>query len=69
MNEKIKDGDLVPVIKCKNVQCGHVTRVKAVPADDEGQPYAQFRHVCPKCGEDQTVQLSEVQIAKAHRKQ
>lgn len=69
MSDNIQSGDQVPVIQCKNPECRHIARLLALPADDEGLPYAQFQHRCPKCGEDQAVLLSEVKSAKAHRKQ
>jgi hypothetical protein len=67
MADDIKTGDQVPVIRCE--ARGHVVRLVALPADDQGQAYQQFRHKCPKCGAVQDVQLSDIRVGTAHRKQ
>ncbi len=64
---EIQSGDAVPVIICRH--CEHTVQLLAVPSDDQGQPYQSFHHECPKCKKGDQYQLSEIQIAKAHRKQ
>lgn len=59
--------DLVPVVACK--ACGHVVEVKGLPADDEGRPFASFRHKCPKCGSVHQTHISDIRKATKHRKQ
>lgn len=63
----VKPGDKVSVIECRH--CHHVTRVTAIPGDDLGRPFQSFRHVCPKCGENDRYELSDIRDAVAHRKQ
>ena len=49
--------------------CHHVQRLLTIPAEEGGQICPTFEFVCSKCQKPQQGQVSDIQLALAHRKQ
>lgn len=66
MAKTFTHGDQIPVVTC---DCGALTQVLSIPADDQGKPKEPLTHECQACGKVREISLSDIRIATAHRKQ